>query len=158
MEESLFLTRFATKVIIVHRRNEFRASQIMQKRVKENPKIECMYNAEITEILGEEVGHVTGVRIRDIQTGEQSEKMIDGVFAAIGHEPNVGLLKDLVQLTSHGYIQTSPGTTHTSIPGLFACGDVQDARYRQAITAAGSGCMAAMDAEKYLADITQNPT
>lgn len=152
MEEATFLTRFATKVFIVHRRDAFRASRIMQERVMQNPKIEIVWNAEVAEILGEDVGHVTGVRLRDTQTSEMREMAIDGVFAAIGHEPNTSLVEGLLELDEKKYVKTVPGTSQTTIPGLFACGDVQDARYRQAITAAGSGCMAALDAEKYLAD------
>lgn len=153
MEESSFLTRFADKVYIVHRRNEFRASKIMQDRVQSNPKIEIIFNAEVAEIHGVDVGHVTGVDLRDTVTGEIRKMEIDGVFAAIGHDPNVALVKDVISLDEKGYIQTVPGTSLTNIEGLFACGDVQDHRYRQAITAAGSGCMAALDAEKYLANL-----
>lgn len=152
MEEAGFLTRFAAKVTIVHRRDAFRASQIMQDRVKQNPKIDIKWNAEITKILGEDVGHVTGVLLRDTVTGAESRMPIDGVFAAIGHEPNSTLVQGLLDLDEKKYVKTLVGTSRTSVPGLFACGDVQDARYRQAITAAGSGCMAALDAEKYLAD------
>lgn len=150
MEESSFLTRFATKVYIAHRRDEFRASKIMQERVKSNPKIEILFNTQIVDILGAD--HVEGVVLKDTQSGETREMAIDGVFAAIGHEPNVALAKGLVDLDEKNYIKTVPGSSKTNIPGLFACGDVQDARYRQAVTAAGSGCMAALDAEKYLAE------
>lgn len=153
MEEANFLTRFATEVLIMHRRDSFRASKIMQERTLANPKIKVMWNATITEILGEDVGHVTGVRYEDTVTNESKEMPIDGVFAAIGHEPNVALVKDLVKLDEKGYVQTEKGTSRTTIPGLFACGDVQDSHYRQAITAAGSGCMAALDAEHYLRDL-----
>lgn len=152
MEEAMFLTRFAEHVTVVHRRAEFRASKIMQERVLNHPKISVIWNAAIEEILGVDVGHVTGVRLKDTVTGETKEMPIDGVFAAIGHEPNVALVKGLVDLDEKGYIQTVPGRALTNIPGLFACGDVQDHRYRQAITAAGSGCMAALEAERYLAD------
>ncbi|MBP7134480.1 thioredoxin-disulfide reductase [Patescibacteria group bacterium] len=150
MEEATFLTRFATEVIIMHRRDSFRASRIMQERVQANPKIKIVWNAQITEILGEDVGHVTGVRVQDTVTQAMSELPIDGVFAAIGHEPNIALVKELVELDEKQYIKTLSGTSRTSVAGLFACGDVQDAHYRQAITAAGSGCMAALDAERYL--------
>jgi thioredoxin reductase (NADPH) len=150
MEEANFLTRFADKVTLVHRRDSFRASKIMQDRTFANPKIEVMWNAEITEILGVEAGRVTGVKLRDTVTGAESEQAIEGVFAAIGHEPNVKLVAGLVELDEKKYVKTVPGTSKTNIAGLFACGDVQDARYRQAVTAAGSGCMAALDAEKYL--------
>lgn len=149
MEEANFLTRFAAKVTIVHRRREFRASKIMQERSRSNPKIEILFNTEVTDILGDE--KVTGVVLKDSVSGETREMPIDGVFAAIGHEPNVSLVKGLVDLDDKGYVKTIPGTSKTNLEGLFACGDVQDSRYRQAITAAGSGCMAALDAEKFLA-------
>lgn len=148
MEESSFLTRFAEKVYLVHRRDSFRASKIMQERVKANPKIEIIWNTEVADILGEE--KVTGVILKDTVTGETRKMAIDGVFAAIGHEPNVSLVKGLVTLDEKGYVVTVPGSSKTNVEGLFACGDVQDAKYRQAITAAGSGCMAALDAERYL--------
>lgn len=150
MEESTFLTRFANKVTIVHRRDAFRASKIMQERVLANPKIEVIWNTEVADVLGEE--KVTGALLKDAKTGETREMPIDGVFAAIGHEPNVSLVKGLVDLDEKGYLVTVPGSSHTNVPGLFACGDVQDSRYRQAITAAGSGCMAALDAEKFLSE------
>ncbi len=153
MEEANFLTRFATTVTIVHRRDSFRASKIMQDRTLNNPKISVLWNSEITEIKGVDVGKVVGVVLRDTNTGEIKEQAIDGVFAAIGHEPNVDLVKGIVDLDEKGYIKTIAGTSKTNIEGLFACGDVQDSRYRQAITAAGSGCMAALDAEKFLQDL-----
>jgi thioredoxin reductase (NADPH) len=148
MEESSFLTRFAEKVYLVHRRDSFRASKIMQDRVKANPKIEIVWNTEVADILGED--KVEGVILKDANTGETREMKIDGVFAAIGHEPNVSLVRGLVELDEKNYIITVPGTSHTNVKGLFACGDVQDAKYRQAVTAAGTGCMAALDAERYL--------
>ncbi len=152
MEEATFLTRFAEEVTIIHRKDAFRASKIMQERALQNPKIQVLWNREITEILGTDVGHVTGVRLRDTTgNGSEEERPIDGVFAAIGHEPNVELVKGWVDLDEHGYIRTTPGTTQTNVPGLFACGDVQDRLYRQAITAAGTGCMAALEAERHLA-------
>jgi thioredoxin reductase (NADPH) len=150
MEESSFLTRFAEKVTIVHRRNEFRASKIMQDRVKANPKIELIFNAEVVDILGAD--HVEGVILKDVTSGATREARVDGVFAAIGHEPNIALVKGLVDLDEKGYVKTIPGSSKTNIAGLFACGDVQDSHYRQAITAAGSGCMAALDAERFLSD------
>jgi thioredoxin reductase (NADPH) len=150
MEESSFLTRFADKVYLVHRRGEFRASKIMQDRVKANPKIEVVFNTEVADILGTD--KVEGVILKDTNSGETREMKIDGVFAAIGHEPNTSLVKGLLNLDEKGYVMTVPGSAKTNVEGLFACGDVQDARYRQAITAAGSGCMAALDAEHYLAD------
>lgn len=151
MEEASFLTRFATEVVIVHRRDSFKASKIMQDRVLANPKIKVLWNREVTAIRGEDVGFVTGVQLRDTQSGANEELPIDGVFAAIGHVPNVSLVEGLVELDEQNYIKTRPGTTQTTVPGLFACGDVQDRVYRQAITAAGTGCMAALEAERYLA-------
>lgn len=151
MEEASFLTRFATEVVIVHRRDSFKASKIMQDRVLTNPKIKVLWNREVTAIRGEDVGFVTGVQLRDTQSGANEELPIDGVFAAIGHVPNVSLVEGLVELDEQNYIKTRPGTTQTTVPGLFACGDVQDRVYRQAITAAGTGCMAALEAERYLA-------
>lgn len=151
MEEANFLTRFADKVTIVHRSDTFRASKIMQERTFQNSKIEVMWNKEVSEILDVAAGHVTGVKLKDKLTGEISEMPIDGIFAAIGHVPNTALFKDKLELDEKGYIKTSPGTPLTSLPGVFAAGDVQDARYRQAVTAAGSGCMAAIEAERFLA-------
>jgi thioredoxin reductase (NADPH) len=150
MEEANFLTRFADKVTIVHRRDSFRASKIMQERALKNPKIEVIWNSAVEEILGVEAGHVTGVKLKNLVTGEDSEMAVDGVFSAIGHEPNTSLFKGVLEMDDKGYLKTVPGTSLTNIPGVFAAGDVQDARYRQAITAAGSGCMAALDAEKFL--------
>ena len=152
MEEANFLTRFADEVTIVHRRAEFKASKIMQDRALNNPKIKVIWNAAVEEILGIEQNQVTGVRLKDTVTGEVREMPIDGVFAAIGHEPNTALFKGLIDLDEKNYIKTIPGSSLTNVPGVFAAGDVQDARYRQAITAAGSGCMAALDAERYLAE------
>ena len=152
MEEATFLTRFADRVTIVHRRAEFRASKIMQERVLKNPKIEVIWNSEVVEVLGAEAGHVTGVRLNDTVTQEKRELSIDGVFAAIGHEPNTSLFKGMLELDEKSYIQTVPGSTTTNVPGVFAAGDVQDAKYRQAITAAGTGCMAALEAEKFLTE------
>lgn len=152
MEEADFLTRFASKVYLVHRRDEFRASKAMQDRVFKNEKIEVVWNSEVAEILGVDVGHVTGVILKSTTDGSTREMKIDGVFAAIGHTPNSDLVKDLLSLDEKGYVTTIPGTSKTVVPGLFACGDLQDSHYRQAITAAGSGCMAALDAERYLAN------
>lgn len=149
MEESLFLTKFATKVTVIHRRDKLRASKIMQERAFKNKKIEFILNAVVDEILGEEGGLVTGVRLKNLKTHEILEKKCQGVFIAIGHSPNTQLFVDQLELDEKGYIITKTGMA-TSIPGVFAAGDVQDHVYRQAVTAAGTGCMAAMDAERYL--------
>lgn len=149
MEEANFLTRFADHVILAHRRDAFRASKIMQERTLKNPKIEIMWNTQVVDILGQD--SVTGVRLQDTVTQETRELSIDGVFAAIGHEPNTQLFKGVIDMDEKGYIKTVPGTAQTNIFGVFACGDVQDSKYRQAITAAGTGCMAALEAERFLA-------
>lgn len=149
MEEALFLTKFATKVYIVHRRDSFRASKIMQDRVLGNDKIEVLWNKEVTEIHGSE--SVESVSLSDTKDGSSSEVNIDGVFMAIGHTPNVDFLAGLVELDEKGYVKTGFTTeTSTSVPGVFAAGDVADSIYRQAVTAAGTGCQAAIDAERWL--------
>jgi thioredoxin reductase (NADPH) len=151
MEDAQFLTRFAESVAIVHRRDALRASKIMQERVLKNSKISVIWNAVVDEILGVDVGHVTGVRLKSTNEDKTWEMPIDGVFAAIGHEPNSAIVKGMIDLNEAGYVKTVPGTSRTNVEGIFACGDLQDPHYRQAITAAGSGCMAAIDAERYLA-------
>ena len=148
MEEATFLTRFASKVTIVHRRDEFRASKIMQDRALSNPKIDVVWNSEVVEILGD--GAVTGVRLRDTVTGETRERSVDGVFMAIGHTPNTQLFTEWLDLDPEGYIVVREPRTQTSIEGVFAAGDVTDRIYRQAVTAAGQGCKAAIDAERLL--------
>jgi thioredoxin reductase (NADPH) len=151
MEEALFLTRFASKVIVVHRRDQLRASKIMQEKAFANSKIEFRWNSEVDEVLDVERGEVTGVILRNLLTSERTEVPVDGVFVAIGHTPNTELFKGQLALNMNGYIITDG--TRTSVEGVFACGDVQDFTYRQAITAAGSGCMAAIDAERYLENL-----
>jgi thioredoxin reductase (NADPH) len=151
MEEATFLTRFATKVTVVHRRDEFRASKVMLDRARNHEKIEFVTNAVIDEIKGE--GKVESVVLRDTENGNTWEQKVDGVFVAIGHDPNTKLFVDQLDHDDAGYLVTKPGTTQTNIEGVFAAGDVQDHTYRQAITAAGSGCMAALDAERFLAEL-----
>ncbi|SFU79220.1 thioredoxin-disulfide reductase [Alicyclobacillus macrosporangiidus] len=149
MEEATFLTKFASEVTIIHRRNELRASKVMQERARNNPKIRWVLNATPVAVHGEG-GKVTGIEVRDNTSGDTRVIDTDGVFVAIGHTPNTGFLKGQVELDALGYIRTDGVTTQTSVEGVFACGDVMDSRYRQAITAAGSGCKAAMDVERWL--------
>ena len=150
MEEALFLTKFASKVTIVHRRDDFRAANIMIDRARAHDKIEFVTNAVVEEVIGDD--KMTGVVIRDTRTDETSELFADGLFVAIGHDPNTQLFLDQLDHDEHGYLVTAPHSTATNIPGVFAVGDVQDSVYRQAVTAAGSGCMGALDAERYLAE------
>ncbi|MBN8646789.1 MAG: thioredoxin-disulfide reductase [Caulobacterales bacterium] len=153
VEEALFLTNFASKVTLVHRRNEFRAEKIMQNRVFANPKIEIIWDSAIDEILAEgEIPGVTGVRLKNVKTGETSKVPCDGVFVAIGHAPSTEIFKGQLAMKDNGYLIVEAGTTKTNVAGVFACGDVTDEHYRQAVTAAGMGCMAALDAERFLAE------
>jgi thioredoxin reductase (NADPH) len=148
IEEAVFLTRFASKVTLVHRRHELRASKIMQERAFANPKIEFAWNSTVSEILGDT--KVSGVVLRDTSSGDTRRLDATGLFVAIGHEPNSSLVKGQLELEENGYVRTFDGSTRTSVTGVFACGDVQDDYYRQAVTSAGSGCMAAIDAERWL--------
>lgn len=148
VEEATFLTKFASKVTLVHRRDKLRASKIMQDRAMNNEKIAFQWNSSLEEVIGDDV--VTGIRLRNTQTNQTEEIPLSGVFVAIGHTPNTSLFKGKIDMDEAGYIRTQPYRTTTNIPGVFAAGDVQDSNYRQAITAAGSGCMAAIDAERYL--------
>ena len=150
-EEALFLTRFGTKVTLVHRRNDFRASQIMVSRARANPKVELLTPYAVEEVLGDIA--VEGLRLRNTETGETRDITAQGFFVAIGHEPNTSLFLDQLDHDENGYLVTKPGSTETNIPGVFAVGDVQDHIYRQAVTAAGSGCMGALDAERFLAEL-----
>lgn len=150
MEDALYMTKFASEVLVIHRRDEFRASKIMQSRVLENPKIKVLWNSLVEEVLGED--SIKRIRVRDVKSGEQKEIDVDGMFVAIGHSPNTGFLGDAIALKPNGYIATPVSwRTATSVPGVFAAGDVMDDFYRQAVTAAGSGCMAALEAERWLA-------
>jgi thioredoxin reductase (NADPH) len=163
MEEAVFLTRFASKVTIVHRRDELRASKIMQERAFKNDKIEFLWNQEVVGLEGDLL--LEGARLRSTITGQETTLPVSGLFVAVGHRPNTELFRGQLELKDNGYLITQPGSSRTNVPGVFACGDVQDDTYRQAITAAGSGCMAAIDAERWLeathhapADIAETPT
>jgi thioredoxin reductase (NADPH) len=150
MEEALFLTRFGTRVTVIHRRAELRASKIMQQRALSHEKIDFAWDSEVDEVLGDEF--VTGVRLKNVKTGALQELAVEGLFIAIGHQPTTDLFKGQLELDGAGYVKVQPGTTRTSLEGVFACGDVSDSIYRQAVTAAGTGCMASIDAERWLAE------
>jgi thioredoxin reductase (NADPH) len=152
MEEANFLTKFASHVTVVHRRDELRASKIMQERAMANPKISFVWNSTVDEVLDVALGKVTGVKLKNLKTGRKTVMETEGLFIGIGHQPNTKLFASQLELAPNGYIRTFGGT-RTSVPGVFAAGDVQDSIYRQAVTAAGSGCMAALDAERYLEDL-----
>lgn len=150
MEEAMFLTKYGSKVYVIHRRDELRASKIMQKRALEHPKIEFLWSSAVDEAYGNEKGLLAGVKLKNLKTGEVRDVPLSGLFFAIGHEPATRFLDGQVELDEDGYIKTVPGSTVTSVPGVFAAGDVQDKKWRQAITAAGSGCMSALEVERFL--------
>jgi thioredoxin reductase (NADPH) len=150
LEEALYLARLGRRVIVVHRREALRASKIMQDRAFAHPKIAFLWNKEIVDILDPAAGKVTAAVLRDVVTGERTEHPVDGLFVAIGHQPNTAIFAGQVELLPSGYVRVEPGTTRTSVPGVFAAGDVQDSVFRQAVTAAGTGCMAALEAERWL--------
>ncbi|KAK9948209.1 hypothetical protein M0R45_003796 [Rubus argutus] len=153
MEEATFLTKYGSEVNIIHRRDTFRASKIMQNRALSNPKIKVLWNSEVVEAYGGEKGPLAGLKVKNVVTGEVSDLKVSGLFFAIGHEPATKFLDGQLELHPDGYVATKPGTTETSVRGVFAAGDVQDKKYRQAVTAAGTGCMAALEAEHYLQEI-----
>jgi thioredoxin reductase (NADPH) len=150
MEEALFLTKMAAKVTVIHRRHDLRASKVMQQRALSNPKIDWAWNQDVVEILGDKKNGVTGVKTRDTVSGQNRTLPMNGLFIAIGHEPNTELFRGQLEMDAVGYIKVQSGTTKTSVPGVFAAGDAADPTYRQAVTAAGTGCMAAIDAERFL--------
>jgi len=150
MEEALYLSRLGRTVTVVHRRDALRASKIMQERAFKNPKIEFVWDTTVEDVLDPAQGKVTAVKLRNVRTGALTERRVDGLFVAIGHQPNTQIFRGQVELLPNDYVKVKPGTTQTSVPGVFAAGDVQDFTYRQAVTAAGSGCMAALEAERYL--------
>ena len=158
VEEAIFLTNFARKVTVVHRRDSFRAEKIMQERLFRNPKIEVVWDTALDEVLGTpDPKTVTGVKLKNVKTGQITEIAANGVFIAIGHAPATELFKGQLEMKSSGYLITKPDSTATSIPGVFAAGDVKDDVFRQAVTAAGMGCMAALEAEKFLAGLAAHP-
>jgi thioredoxin reductase (NADPH) len=148
LEEAIFLTKFAKGVTLIHRRDSLRASKIMQERARANEKISFLWNTVVTDLVGN--GKLEGATVRNVGTGVESVLPVTGLFVAIGHRPNTDLFKGVLDMADNGYLVTQPGSTYTNVPGVFACGDVQDHTYRQAVTAAGSGCMAAIDAERWL--------
>jgi thioredoxin reductase (NADPH) len=150
VEEALYLGRLGRKVSLVHRRDTLRASKIMQERALAHPKIEMVWNSEVDEVKDPTAGKVSSVVLRHVKTGDKTERPVDGLFVAIGHEPTTALFRGQIELLPNGYVKVEPGTTRTSVPGVFAAGDVQDSMWRQAVTAAGTGCMAALEAERYL--------
>jgi thioredoxin reductase (NADPH) len=150
LEEALYLARLGRKVEVVHRRDTLRASKIMQERAVAHPKISFVWNSAVRDILDPAAGKVTGVVLEDVTTGDRSQRSVDGLFVAIGHRPNTDIFRGHIELLPSGYIRVEPGTTRTSVPGVFAAGDVQDSVFRQAVTAAGSGCMAALETERWL--------
>ncbi len=155
MEEASFLTKFASKLTLVHRREEFRASKVMQDRVLNNPKVSVEWNSVVEEVLGTVENNkkkMTGLKLKNVKTGETKEVKADGLFLAIGHKPNTDIFKNILDMHDNGYLKVQPGSTKTNIEGVFAAGDVADHYYRQAVTAAGTGCMAALDAERWLAE------
>jgi thioredoxin reductase (NADPH) len=155
VEEAIYLTNHATKVKLIHRRGELRAEKMLQERLLANPKIEMLWNSALEEVLGKHEGpmpEVTGMKVRDVITGKITEHRLDGIFIAIGHKPNTDIFIDQLDMDEEGYLITKPDSTTTDIPGVFAAGDVQDKKFRQAVTAAGTGCMAALEAEKYIAE------
>ena len=156
VEEALYLTHHADRVTLIHRRDNLRAERILQKRLFDHPKISVIWNAVVDEIVGAgQPEVVTGVRLQDLKSGSMRVLPVDGVFVAIGHTPNTSVFQDAIELDEEGYIITRPGTTQTNVPGVFAAGDVQDKHWRQAVTAAGTGCIAALEAEKYLTMLAQ---
>jgi len=152
VEEAIFLTNFATKVTLIHRRDELRASKVMQERALKHPKVELLWDSVVDEVLGSDEKGVTGLKVKNVKTGAVSELPVEGMFVAIGHTPNTQVFKGLLDMDDQGYLEVTPGRTFASVEGVFVCGDAADKVYRQAVTAAGTGCMAAIDAERWLAE------